>query len=65
MLRLVLLDLFCFASPFCVDVAGQNADGMMDRVGAANFIDSCCHDQCKPSDDRVSKFFRCLEVSLT
>ncbi|CAM9382024.1 unnamed protein product, partial [Laminaria digitata] len=36
----------------------QNADGMMDRVGAANFIDSCCHDRCKPTDERVNKFFR-------
>lgn len=33
----------------------------MDRVGAARFIDSCCHDQCKPTDERVNKFFRCLQ----
>ncbi|CAM9236271.1 unnamed protein product, partial [Ectocarpus fasciculatus] len=35
----------------------ENAHGVMDRVGAANFIDSCCHDQCKPTDERVNKFF--------
>ncbi|CAM9998482.1 unnamed protein product, partial [Ectocarpus sp. 12 AP-2014] len=36
----------------------ENAHGVMDRVGAARFIDSCCHDQCKPTDERVNKFFR-------
>ncbi|CAM9294212.1 unnamed protein product [Scytosiphon promiscuus] len=36
----------------------QNPDGVMDRIGAARFIDSCCHDQCKPTDERVNKFFR-------
>lgn len=39
----------------------QNPDGVMDRIGAARFIDSCCHDQCKPTDERVNKFFRCAK----
>lgn len=34
----------------------------MDRGGAAAFIDSCCKDNCKPTDERVNKFFRWLNI---
>ncbi|CAM9930236.1 unnamed protein product, partial [Discosporangium mesarthrocarpum] len=36
----------------------KGPDGYMTREGAAAFINSCCHDDCSPSDSRVNKFFK-------
>ena len=57
-----VLRFYGLCDALCVCCSLQNADGVMDRVGAARFIDSCCHDNCKPTDERVSKFFRLGET---